>query len=176
MLPLKPHGAYTKLPSDVELSSWKGSSTPTFLAPQIIHEPAPSGLFAKGWRSSILLGAILATVVFSLNLGVTIFSAVSRRDDNGRKILFQGDCGRAEKMNTAIHFVINVLSTILLSASNYGMQCLSAPTREEVDKAHAEWYWLDIGVLSFRNLKKIAARRTFLLVLLAMSSIPLHLL
>jgi len=154
----------------------KGSSTPTFPATQIIHKPAPGGLFTKGWRPNILLGSIFAIIVFSLNLGVTIFSAVSRRDDDGRKILFEGDCGRAEKVNTAIHFVINVLSTILLSASNYGMQCLSGPTREEVDKAHAQRYWLDIGVLSFRNLMRIAVRRRFLWFLLAMSSVPLHLL
>src|SRR5215469_18612089 len=99
MLHLKPHGAYTQLSSsDVELNSL-GSSTQTFPATQIIHKPAPSGLFAKGWRPNILLGSILAIIVFSLNFGITIFSAVSRRNDDGRKILFEGDCGRAEKVN-----------------------------------------------------------------------------
>lgn len=171
MLPLKPYDAYTQLPSNAELNSLNGSSTPTLRATQTIHEPASSGLFAKGWRPNILLGFILAIVVFSLNLNVTMFGVVSRRDDNGRKILEEW-----EKVNMVIHFVINVLSTILLSASNYGMQCLSAPTREEVDKAHTQRYWLDIGVLSFRNLKRIAMRRRLLWIMLAISLVPLHLL
>jgi len=176
MPPLKAHGAYTNLPSEVELNNLNGFSSAAFPATKVIHKPRPTGLLGKGWRPNILLGSILAFVVLLLNLSVTIFSTVSKRDDNGRRILFQGDCGRAGQVNTAIHFVINILSSILLSASNYGMQCMSAPTREEVDKAHARRYWLDIGVLSLRNLERISVRKRFLWFLVAISSVPLHLL
>jgi hypothetical protein len=176
MLPLKPHGACTNFPSEVELNNLDGISTTAVPATKMIHKPWSTGLLGKGWRPNILLGSILAFVVFSFNLGVTIFTTVSKRDANGRRILFQGDCERAGQVNTAIHFVINGLSTILLGGSNYGMQCMSAPTRKEVDQAHASRYWLDIGVLSLRNLSRISARRRFLWFLMAMSSVPLHLL
>lgn len=55
-----------------------------------------------------------------------------------------------------LHLVINALSTLLLSATNYAMQCLSSPTRKEVDKPHRHYIWLDIGVLSVRSLRRIS--------------------
>lgn len=61
-------------------------------------------------------------------------------------------------------------------ASNYSMQCLSSPTRKEIDKAHARRAWLDVGVPSFRNLRRLSTTRIVLWWLLALSSIPLHLL
>ena len=56
------------------------------------------------------------------------------------------------------------------------MQCLSSPTRNEIDKAHSQGIWLDIGVPSFRNLRRLSTIRTVLWWLLAISSVPLHLL
>lgn len=77
-------------------------------------------------------------------------------------------------MSLWLHLAINVLSTVLLGASNYCMQCLSSPTRGDVDKAHSKGVWLDIGVPSVRNLRRISGRRFALWCLLAVSSIPLH--
>lgn len=55
------------------------------------------------------------------------------------------------------------------------MQCLSAPTRKEVDKAHAKGKWLDIGVPSVRNLTNIAKPRVGMWLGLGLTSLPLHL-
>ena len=55
------------------------------------------------------------------------------------------------------------------------MQCLSSPTRAEINKAHNEERWLDIGVLSVKNLRRVSWRRICLWWCLALSSIPLHL-
>lgn len=55
------------------------------------------------------------------------------------------------------------------------MQILSAPTRKEIDKAHARKRWLDVGVPSVRNLNNVAGRKVLMWWLLALSSIPLHL-
>jgi glutaredoxin-related protein len=68
------------------------------------------------------------------------------------------------------------LSTILLGASNYCMQCMSAPTRAEAEQAHAKFRWVDIGTPSIRNLGKIRGLRVVLWLLLGISSLPLHLL
>ena len=56
-----------------------------------------------------------------------------------------------------------------------GMQRLSTPTRTEVDLAHAKRNWLDIGVPSPKNLGYIQRSRAALWLVLAVSSLPLHL-
>lgn len=63
-----------------------------------------------------------------------------------------------------------------MGASNYNMQCLNSPNREEVDAAHTKGEWLDIGVLSLRNYMYMGRRKVWLWLLLAFSSLPLHLL
>ncbi len=63
--------------------------------------------------------------------------------------IFQGDCSRTEIISAGLHVIINVLSTLLLGASNMCMQLLAAPTRSEIDKAYKDFVWLDIGVPSF---------------------------
>ena len=62
-----------------------------------------------------------------------------------------------------------------VGASTAFIQVLSAPTREEVDKAHAEGKSLHIGVFGLANLSYIPKRRWTLIVLLILSSMPLHL-
>jgi hypothetical protein len=93
-------------------------------------------------------------------------------------VLFDGDCDRVKRLNTGLHLGINILSTILLAGSNYTMQCLSAPTRSEIDSAHNRkpGVYLDIGVPGIRNLGYISRRRVILWVALGLSSLPLHLL
>ena len=130
-----------------------------------------------GWTSGLLRGAIVACIVFLINLVLAIVSSYkSIHLPNGRRILYQGNCDTVKHLDTGIHLLINVLSTLLLGACNYAMQCLSAPTRYEVDKAHEKRAWLDIGVLSARNLGRIDPRRRNLWIGLALSSLPLHLL
>lgn len=108
---------------------------------------------------------------FFVNLVLTIVFSPYRGDG----ALYTGDCEKIRQTNTALHILINILSTILLSSSNYCMHCLSAPTRKEVDAAQASGKWLDIGILSYRNLRCISRKRVALWALLGLSSIPLHL-
>jgi hypothetical protein len=102
--------------------------------------------------------------------------ATKQREGPGRRLLFEGDCHTAEQLNIVAHLLINAMSTILLSASNYGMQCPSAPTRKEFDIAHAKKHWLDVGVLSVPNIKSINPKRAILWGILGLRSLPLHLL
>jgi hypothetical protein len=125
-----------------------------------------------GWRFGALHFSAWAAVVFLINLVVTVWGSTARSSG----ILLEGECEYVELLNTGLHVFINVLSTILLSGSNYCMQCLSAPTREEVNKAHARKRWLDIGIPSIRNVKHLSMRRIILWILLAITSLPLHLL
>src|SRR5881227_2609372 len=108
----------------------------------------------RGWRFGILTGAILAFLTLIIN-GAVSGAAAARKEtvkySSSGKALYEGDCDKVRGLNIGIHLIINLLGTVLLSASNYGMQCLSAPTRAEVDKAHSKGFWLSIGIMSVRN-------------------------
>lgn len=90
--------------------------------------------------------------------------------------IFQGDCSLADTLGTVLHALINALSTGLLAASNVCMQMLLSPTRSEIDRAHERRSWLHIGYSSFGNFRYVAVGRRVAWVLLAVSSVPLHLL
>ncbi|KAG8676539.1 hypothetical protein FPOAC1_002544 [Fusarium poae] len=133
------------------------------------------------WKVTLISGSCACAVVFAVNLSVTIWSSVSLESGRdgvktSRRIVYEGSCSKTRNMSLLIHLIINVLGSVLLSASNYGMQCLSTPTRADVDKAHAQKRWVDIGIPSFRNLREVSTRRVILWWLLVLSSLPLHLL
>ena len=119
---------------------------------------------------------MVAAVVLLINVILTIWAVSGSGVQNGFGTLQDGSCKRTATLTFWMHLAINVLSTLLLGASNYSMQCLSSPTRSEIDKAHGQGVWLDIGVPSVRNLRRLSTDRIVLWWLLALSSIPLHLL
>ncbi|KAF1996466.1 hypothetical protein P154DRAFT_413151, partial [Amniculicola lignicola CBS 123094] len=132
-----------------------------------------------GWRFGVRFCAISTFSVCLLNLSATIWAARTPGNTGpapGQATLFAGDCKKANTLNTWLHVLVNALGTIILASSNYCMQILSAPTRREVDRAHGKGQGLDIGILSLRNLRNISKRRTVLWSILAISSLPLHLL
>ncbi|EMC93071.1 hypothetical protein BAUCODRAFT_96576 [Baudoinia panamericana UAMH 10762] len=110
-------------------------------------------------------------------MAVTIYGPIKYGASRGFGEIYTGDCSTAANLNSGLHFAINILSTLLLGASNYCAQILSAPTRKEVMDAHKKGDWLDIGVPSFRNLwgKRIARRRKLAWFILLSSSALLHL-
>ena len=89
--------------------------------------------------------------------------------------VYKGRCAKVQQLDIWTHLAINTLSTLLLGGSNYCMQCLCAPTRNEVDYAHNQGKWLDIGVPSIRNLKRVSTNKAYLWWMLGLSSVPLHL-
>ncbi|KAL2857608.1 hypothetical protein BJX68DRAFT_263170 [Aspergillus pseudodeflectus] len=127
-----------------------------------------------GWKRTLYFGAIWASMILILNLALVIWAS-TRRSPEGASVLYAGDCGRTKQISSWVHVLINMLSTGMLGASHFAMQCLSAPAREDVDRAHAEGRWLDIGVPSMRNLLSIPRLRRWLWVGLVASSVPLHL-
>ena len=134
---------------------------------------------SQSWRFTVFNGAVLTFIVLVFNITVAVVASknYSKPNDGGSaRTILTDDCEKVRHMNTWAHLVINLMSTIMLSASNFAMQCLSAPTRAEVDRAHAKKHWVDIGVLSLRNIRFIERKRVILLALLGISSLPLHML
>jgi hypothetical protein len=129
------------------------------------------------WRTSLYMFVGLACAVFILNTGFLAWTVRTRGTNDGVGILYEASCDMTKKVNIGIHLPINILSSALLSASNYCMQCLSAPTRPEVDKAHRKGHWLDVGIPSLHNIvsSSFASRKKLYWWILALSSLPLHL-
>ena len=122
------------------------------------------------FQVGLTLGVLLINVLW------TCISARVYGTQDGIGTIFMGDCGRSQLLNVYLHVAINILSTLLLGTSNYCMQLVSAPTREEIDRAHANKTWLDIGVPSIRNVWKLSLSNKVVWAGLAITSAALHLL
>lgn len=127
------------------------------------------------WHTWVLVCAAGAGLTFCFNIALTILASASGLKD-GVGTIKKGDCRDIKKSELWLHLGINVLSTMLLGGSNYTMQCLTAPTREEINKGHRSRVSLDIGILSLKNLMRASKRKVILWGFLAVSSVPLHLL
>lgn len=143
------------------------------ITPQVRGKP--KSYFPGGWHTGVICWALWALIVVFINTGLTIWAVKKYGEDGGVGTVYAGSCTKTKKLSMWLHLGINALATVLLSGSNYAMQCLSAPTREEVDKAHACKLWVDIGVSSIRNLRRISWGKIILWWCLGLSSVPLHL-
>lgn len=126
----------------------------------------------SGWRGGCLAAAFAAGLVFLVNIIFTIWAAVTSQSGIGIGSLYEGNCGTVHTADSWLHIAINAMGTCLLGASNYTMQCLSSPTRREIDDAHAVGQYRDIGLPSFRNLS--GWKKKLLFGLLVCSTVPLH--
>ncbi|KAH7319985.1 hypothetical protein B0I35DRAFT_225072 [Stachybotrys elegans] len=128
------------------------------------------------WRVTVFVGVVTACLVLAANVALLIWAVnTAPIDGEGTAVVFEGSCEASENATLWPDLLINILSTLLLGASNNCAQILAAPAREDIDKAHANGEWLDIGVPSVRNLFYIPRKRVILWLVLFSSSIPLHL-
>lgn len=126
-----------------------------------------------GWQSGVAAFSILAAVTLVLNISALAWAA-THFDDYPYATIALGTYDEMSKMSGRIHFCISILSTVLLAGSNHCIQCLSSPTREEVDAAHSRGTHLKIGILSWRNISARGKMSLCHAVLLLSSRIALH--
>lgn len=124
---------------------------------------------------NLMIMSIMTCAVFSTNLALTIVGKIQFAPQNGVGLIYQGDCTTVASLDLWLHLLINILSTLMLMASNYCMQLQLAPTRQSVDKAHTNGTWLHIGVGSWRNFRYISRWRQISVTVLLISSVPIHL-
>ena len=102
-----------------------------------------------GWHTGVLACAASVIVVLLINVSLTIYAATNTKymmeREKGIRTLYEGSCHKTRTIGLWLHLGINILSTVLLSGSNYTQQCLAAPTRSEIDAAHARRRWMDQG-------------------------------
>ena len=129
-----------------------------------------------GWQIGVAASFILVVLVLVLHISLIVWIYVSLKPRDGVGLAHEGNCSQIRQWSQWIHFLINLLGSLMLAASNYCMQRLSAPTRNDIDQAHAAHRWLDIGIPSIRNLRSLHKGHIALWILLGCSSAPLHLL
>ncbi|OQE20015.1 hypothetical protein PENSTE_c014G02902 [Penicillium steckii] len=93
-----------------------------------------------GWKFTAFLAFLASVLVLLFNIGFLLFMGM--RKAQGKPDTFsEGSCESAHRASVGFHWLINTLSTILLGASNFGMQCLVAPTRADLDRAHGNVFY-----------------------------------
>ncbi|KAI0117928.1 hypothetical protein GGR51DRAFT_545815 [Nemania sp. FL0031] len=141
------------------------------------------GPAATGWRQS---AKVNCAVLLLSSVTLAVLSIVVLAQGSFKPVFFYAadcDSGKVAARNLALHLLINIASTLVvriptfrLASSNFFMQVLNAPTRQEVDNAHFKSSWLGIGVPSVRNAFRVSRFKTWCWVALLLSSIPIHLL
>jgi hypothetical protein len=71
-----------------------------------------------GWKTGVIGCSATAVVVCLLNISLTVWAVTNHQLVGGISYLYTGSCSKVEKMSLWIHLGINVMSTVLLSASN----------------------------------------------------------
>jgi hypothetical protein len=171
------HDTHTVDPMDITYGSIKLLS-PWF--PQIDPENDRAKTFSawKSRRGVVLWTAFSTTfLVFALNIVLTALSWTLLSNDSPDEYLrnlYTGECEYVKVASVMTHLIINILSTLMLSASNLCMQLIAAPSRKDIDIAHSKGIWLDIGVPSVRNWKHIPGKRRTFWAILVISSLPIH--
>jgi hypothetical protein len=129
------------------------------------------------WRFYVTIYAGLALICsFVVLLALIAAAATHGVDKQGRITLFEGSCSSAKLKGFFGHGFISGMGTYMLSASCYVLYCLTPPSRKELDRAHSRGRWLDIGAMSWRNLRATSRLRVTYFILLALSSPILQLL
>ncbi|RDW65107.1 hypothetical protein BP6252_10758 [Coleophoma cylindrospora] len=142
--------------------------------------PQSSQTFLQRWfggtKRALRAFAVGACVILILNVTWMCAAKAKYGIKDGFGTIREDNCAAAKSLNTWLHFAINIASTLLLTGSNAFMAVFCCPSRKEVDEAHRRGKTLHVGVFNLGNLRRIAKRKGLVVILLASSSVPFHLL
>lgn len=130
----------------------------------------------SGWRRAALVNIGLLTIPLLVLVGLLATSIAETGDWRQSWKFFIAECNRTTTADVLLHLLINGLSTVILASSNFFMQILNAPTRKDINVAHAKGQWLDIGVSSLHNIFRLSRFKQLAWFCLLLTSIPIHIL
>lgn len=145
------------------------------------QSPRPRPPHSRAWIKGVVVCSWIIAFVLCINILLTIIAAGLAYSKNGETnrsfaALYKGRCKLARNWATGLHLVINVLSTVMLGASNYCMQCLVSPSRAEADEARSQRRWVSIGIPNILDLIwRQRGKRQVLGWVLLVTSLPVHL-
>lgn len=131
----------------------------------------------RGWFRTGALNIILASTC-GIALLVCLAISLSKRElpiGMSSTGLFEGSCARVSTLSTIYHIGLNIISTGILSSSNFFMQIVSSPSRKDIDDNHAWLRPLSIGLPSPTNIPVLPRKKQICWAILLLSSVPIHL-
>ncbi|KAK8085184.1 hypothetical protein PG997_006455 [Apiospora hydei] len=132
----------------------------------------------RGWRRTGTYNILLALACGLVLLIILCISWSKQQITSSLNttLIHRGLCKDTGTLNTILHLFLNIISTGILSSSNFFMQIVTSPSRPEIDLAHAQLRSLDIGLQSMRNLPSLSRFKQVCWALLLCSTVPTHLL
>ena len=136
-----------------------------------------------GWRAGTRLCCFAVVLCIAIEFVLLIWAVVPNGHNSTDGLVWEGRCDVVRKLELWLLLPLNIAATVLIGTSNYVMQVMSAPDREEIDQAHRYATPLAVGGIRFkmskyedpRAYKRGKLRRTVWWVLV-ISSLPIHLL
>ncbi|KAF6808938.1 hypothetical protein CSOJ01_07208 [Colletotrichum sojae] len=129
-----------------------------------------------GWRRAALVNIGLLTIPLLLLVGLLAASISATGDVRQSWKFYTAECSRTTAADVFLHLLINGLSTAILASSNFFMQVLNAPTRNDINVAHSKGQWFDIGISSLHNIFRLSCFKQLAWLYLLLTSIPIHIL
>jgi hypothetical protein len=115
------------------------------------------------------IAVLVINIIFTI-VGVGVSASKNNGHGFGSITVYQGSCKTTQYMKIGLHLLINVLNVTMTATSSYCCAILMAPSRTDVDKAHAKGTWLSIGVSSLRNFRNMKRSSQMLWGLLLFTS------
>jgi len=104
----------------------------------------------------------VAFLILAASVTCLVLASAKGHMTTWESTLMQGNTTTVEGISRGIVAAVNIFAIALIAGANYVVQILNSPTRAEVDNAHQNFEWLDIGIPSLRNLSLISSTRATL--------------
>ncbi|OTA80094.1 hypothetical protein M434DRAFT_86712 [Hypoxylon sp. CO27-5] len=132
---------------------------------------------STGWKKAAKVNCTILAAMSVTLIGCLITVTAKVGGIKHTLPFYGGGCdgGSVSQVNTVLHLLINIISTLVVTSSNFFMQVLNSPSREELNKAHLKGSWMGIGIPSVRNAFSVSRFKTWCWICLFISSIPMHL-
>ncbi len=135
------------------------------------------GATLTGWQRGGAVNIASLLIIGTILLVLLVVSIARPGSSLSRStVLYHMNRTRIENLNLAFHVIITLISTGIFASSNFFMQIITAPSRQDINRAHSQIQHLDIGVPSIHNLKVVSPGKQAAWLALLLSSIPIHLL
>ncbi|KAH9238249.1 hypothetical protein K456DRAFT_1827108, partial [Colletotrichum gloeosporioides 23] len=127
-----------------------------------------------GWRRLAIIDVVLMSASLLVVASISLAAFIATGDFKQVWTFYTTNFREITTPNTLIHLILNVLSGVVLASSNFFMQICNAPSRREIDAAHAKRDWLDVGIPSWRNAFRLSWFKLTAWLVLFLTTIPVH--
>jgi hypothetical protein len=143
--------------------------------PETRADLTKSGKRIQGWRFGTLMSCCAVATCLVLELALLIYSVRVNQPRRGLGMLYEGNCDKVKKLSILLLLPMNIIGTVLISTSNYVMQSVSAPTRQEVNRSHVGGGFRNIGMPTSYDMLLGRPYKSILWWILALTTVPIHL-